>query len=143
MFSKSCKYAIRAVLYLALNSDEGKKIGVEEIAKNIEVPRHFLAKTLQQLTKKNLISSTKGPFGGFYLNEYNKSINLYSVIEVIDGDEELKSCVIGLKECTNVKPCPYHHIVQGMRSKLVKTLKTETIIETAQRVKKSKNTIII
>ena len=143
MFSKSCKYAIRAVLYLALNTDEGKKIGVEEIAKNIEVPRHFLAKTLQQFTKKNLISSTKGPFGGFYLTEKNKSTNLYSVIEVIDGVEELKSCVIGLKECTNAKPCPYHHIVQGMRSKLVKVLKTETIIETAQRVKKNKNTIVI
>ena len=136
MFSKSCKYAIRAVLYLALNSDEDKKIGVEEIAKQIDVPRHFLAKTLQLLTKRNIISSTKGPNGGFYLDDENRQSNLYEVIEIVDGNDSFISCVLGVKECSNTNPCPYHHLVIASRTKLEKTLKNETIEQTAKKIKK-------
>ena len=136
MFSKSCKYAIRAVLFLALNSDENKKIGVEEIAKQIDVPRHFLAKTLQLLTKRNIISSVKGPNGGFYLNDENRQSNLYEVIEIVDGNDAFTSCVLGVKECSNTNPCPYHHLVKATRTKLERTLKNETIEQTAKKVKK-------
>ena len=141
MFSKSCKYAIRAVLYLALNSDENKKIGVEEIAKQIEVPRHFLAKTLQILSKQKVISSIKGPNGGFYLSKQNKKNNLYKVIELIDGDEAFVSCVIGIHACSNKNPCPYHHLVKDMRVKMKNTFKKETLEQTALRVKKNNYTI--
>ena len=71
MFSKSCKYGIRAVLYLAVHSTNEKRLGVTEIASELDVPKHFLAKILQQLAKENLISSTKGPTGGFFLNAKN------------------------------------------------------------------------
>lgn len=141
MFSKSCKYAIRAVLYLALNSDENKKIGVEEIAKQIDVPRHFLAKTLQLLTKRNIISSAKGPNGGFYLNEKNRKSNLYEVIEIVDGNDAFISCVLGVKECSNSNPCPYHHLVIASRNKLERTLKNETIEQTAKKIKKNNYSI--
>ena len=141
MFSKSCKYAIRAVLYLALNSDENKKIGVEEIAKQIDVPRHFLAKTLQLLTKRNIISSIKGPNGGFYLNKKNRKSNLYEVIEIVDGNDAFISCVLGVKECSNSNPCPYHHLVIANRNKLERTLKNETIEQTAKKIKKNNYSI--
>ena len=69
MFSQACKYAIRAVLYLAVHASEGKKVGVKDIAAALDVPKYFLAKILQQLSRNNLISSTKGPSGGFFLSE--------------------------------------------------------------------------
>ena len=67
MLSKACQYAIRAALYLAIHSSETQKVGVKEMASSLEIPQHFLGKTLQQLARYHLISSVKGPNGGLYL----------------------------------------------------------------------------
>lgn len=65
MFSKACTYAIRAALYLAVHAGPQARLGVKEIAEALDVPKHFLAKILQQLVRNNLVSSVKGPSGGF------------------------------------------------------------------------------
>ena len=67
MFSKTCEYAIRAVLFIAQKSADGTKIGIREIAKGIDSPEHFIAKILQDLSRKGMVQSQKGPAGGFYL----------------------------------------------------------------------------
>ena len=134
MFSKSCKYAIRAVLYLATKSDESNKIGAEELASELEVPMHFLAKILQQLSRTRLISSTKGRNGGFYLSDENKSSTLLGVIESFEGPGTFTDCVLGLKQCSNINPCPYHDTVQKYRSTFFLQLQNESIKETAERI---------
>ena len=65
MLSNACQYAIRSILYLSMHSNESHKVGVKVIADELETPQPFLAKLLQQLAKKNLVSSIKGPHGGF------------------------------------------------------------------------------
>ena len=136
MFSKSSKYAIRAVLFLAINSDEDRKIGVDELANKLVVPKHFLAKILQQLTKNKLISSTKGRHGGFYLNQENRSQNLISIIQSFDGKGVFTDCILGLDQCSNENPCPYHDSVQKFRGKFYHQLQKETLEQTAKRVNK-------
>jgi Rrf2 family iron-sulfur cluster assembly transcriptional regulator len=71
MLSSATKYTIRAVLYLATYTDISNKIGVKQIAEDLEIPQPFLAKLLQQLSRSKLVSSSKGPSGGFYLSEHN------------------------------------------------------------------------
>ena len=134
MFSKSCKYAIRAVLYLAVNSDEDHKMGVEELARLLAVPKHFLAKVLQQLTKNRIVSSLKGKHGGFYLSTENKSSNLLAVIESFDGPGVFTDCVLGLDNCSNENPCPYHDAIQKYRHSFYTQLQNETIEVTAKRI---------
>ena len=65
MLSNTCKYAIRAVIYLAVNDEDGKKIGIKQISKDLDIPTPFLGKILQSLAKQKLLKSTKGPHGGF------------------------------------------------------------------------------
>ena len=134
MFSKSCKYGIRAVLYLAVNSSSKNKLGVAEIADNLEVPKHFLAKILQQLAKENLISSIKGPSGGFYLSERNRVSNLKDIIEVLDGKQIFHDCILGLKECSSERPCPLHFQAFGIREGLNYQLEYQTIDEIAEKI---------
>jgi len=134
MFSKSCKYAIRSVLFLAVNTNEDKKMGVEELATELEVPKHFLAKVLQQLTKHRMISSAKGRNGGFYLSEQNKSASLLTVIESFDGPGIFTDCVLGLDNCSNENPCPYHDSVQQYRTAFYFQLQNETIEASAKRI---------
>ena len=55
MLSNSSKYAINAVLYLAINSSVDRKKGVKEISEVLHIPTAFLAKLLQILAKKKAI----------------------------------------------------------------------------------------
>ncbi len=134
MFSKTCKYAIRAILYLAIHTDEGHKLGVEDIANGLKVPKHFLAKILQRLTRNNLASSSKGRNGGFYLSKENKMASLLPVIESIDGPETFTSCILGLPNCSGENRCSFHFQAVNYRDAMLWILQKESIGETAKRI---------
>src|SRR3974390_1270997 len=63
IYSRSAEYAIRAFVHLA-QVQEGKYAMVKNIAEQEDIPAHFLAKILQQLARKGLLRSSKGPTGG-------------------------------------------------------------------------------
>ena len=124
MFTKSCQYAIRAVIYLTEHQTEAKNTGVKEIADALQVPQQFLAKILQQLSRHNLISSVKGPNGGFYLSEANANVSLLDIVECMDGKNVLSACILGMPRCSSEHPCPLHHHFYGCREGLKSTLAT-------------------
>ena len=122
MFSKSCEYGVRAVIFIAKESTEGRKTGIKEIARQIDSPEAFTAKILQLLSKRKIITSVKGPSGGFYIPEESLSqIKLVEIISAIDGDDVFKNCALGLGECTgntSPSPCPLHHEFNRIREDL-------------------------
>lgn len=127
MLSNSSKYALKAVLYLALHTDENNKMMVRHISERINVPRAYIAKLLQELSKRKIISSTRGPKGGFYLTSSNKNQAIMQIIEVIDGKKRMESCVLGLEDCNELKPCPIHSLISPSRSKMIELLESKTI----------------
>lgn len=135
MFSNSSKYAIKAVLYLALHSSEEKKIMVKDIASPINVPQPYIAKLLQELSRQNVISSTRGPKGGFYLSEEDKKQPLKKIVNVIDGESRLTSCLLSLENCNEEKPCPLHKLAAPLRTQLLDNLENKTICDLARDVK--------
>lgn len=136
MLSSSSKYAVNAVLYLAVNASEEKKIRAKEIAEAIHIPSPFLAKILQSLSRAGLISSTKGPRGGFYVTPEAQERHLIEVVKEIDGVGRLEDCVLGLKKCSSEKPCPVHFSVQPFKKKFLAELETNSISVFAEKVKK-------
>jgi len=137
MLSNACKYAIRSVLYLAIKTDEGHKVGVKKIADDLESPQPFLAKLLQQLNKGNLVSSTKGPNGGFYLSKKDKENAVWDIIKNIDGTSKFDDCFLGLSECSDDNPCPVHFIVSPFKQKLLNNFKDKTITQYVAEIKQS------
>ncbi|MCB9272416.1 MAG: Rrf2 family transcriptional regulator [Lewinellaceae bacterium] len=136
MFSKACKYAIRAALYLAVHAESGQKLGVKDIATALDVPQHFLAKILQQLSRNHLISSAKGPSGGFFLDEQNMEVTLRQIVECIDGPDMFTSCILGLPVCSSENPCPLHVQAFAYREGLNYQLKHQAIGELAGKILK-------
>jgi Rrf2 family iron-sulfur cluster assembly transcriptional regulator len=116
MFSKTCEYAIRAMIFVAHKSKNGDKIGIKEIAKSIDSPEHFIAKILQDLGKKGLIQSLKGPNGGFYFEDELLCHSIADIVKAIDGDKLFTGCGLGLKECSPIKPCPIHNEFEKVRN---------------------------
>ena len=143
MLSNSCKYAIRAILYLAYNSSESRKIGSKIIAENISIPAPFLAKIFQKLSKENIIRSSKGPHGGFYLTEKELSKTLFDVVKCIDGLSIFENCFLGLPKCSDENPCAIHNIVSPCKKHLRQELSGKSIAEIAEETKKGKSFIFL
>lgn len=127
MLSNSSKYALKGVLYLALTSSKDQKIMAKDLASLINVPPAYIAKLLQDLARKNLIHSEKGPHGGFYLTEGNKKESIIKFIYAIDGEDKLNNCLMGLNHCNKDNPCPLHHIASPMRDELLLNLKKKNL----------------
>lgn len=141
MLNKECKYAIRGVIYLAMNSTKTNKLGSKEVGENIKVPLPFLAKIFQHLSKENLISSAKGPHGGFYLTEKQLSGNLLSIIACIDGLGSFKTCFLGLSSCSDDNPCAIHHLNAEFKERMLSELKKRSIAEFAEDTLAGKSSI--
>ncbi|MGN7515802.1 MAG: RrF2 family transcriptional regulator [Allomuricauda sp.] len=132
MFSKACEYGIRAAVYVTLQSLEGRRVGVNEIAEEIDSPIAFTAKTLQQLTKNSIIHSVKGPNGGFEIaHEDMDSAKLSMIVKAIDGDKIYTGCGLGLKECNAQKPCPLHDRFLDIRNNLRTMLESTSLFDLA------------
>jgi len=132
MFSRACEYAIRAALYISIKSIDGSKLGIKEIAKEIDSPEPFTAKILQTLSREGIISSAKGPNGGFYLDPKAKPIPLSQIVEAIDGGSILHSCALGLKECSDVFPCPIHADIKPFKERLRQVMNKKTLQQLAK-----------
>ena len=121
MFSKACQYAIKVMIFIAANQQEGKRTGLREIIDSLESPEAFTAKILQQLVRGGLLESYRGPTGGFVLSK-NKKIRIYDVVATIDGKQLMEDCVLGLSDCSSENPCPVHDKFLGIRQHLTQTL---------------------
>lgn len=135
MFSKTCEYGIRAVIYICANGTLDNKTGIADISSNIEAPMHFTAKILQPLVHHHLISSKKGLNGGFYMDADQKQRLLIEVVRAIDGDSLFSGCGLGLKTCSDVEPCPFHEKYKVMRTSLRNMMEETTINEMATNLK--------
>ncbi|WP_346238857.1 RrF2 family transcriptional regulator [Niabella insulamsoli] len=127
MFSKATEYGIKAMMYIAVKTRNGERVGVKEIAKNIDAPVHFTAKILQELCRKNLLHSAKGPNGGFYLDSADLKTPLGKIVKTLDGDRFYNTCVLGLKACSHKNPCPVHHEFKVIKEKIIDMLEKNTI----------------
>ena len=143
MLSKSSTYAIRAVLYLSLHSNETKKFSPKSIAQAIDVPAPFLAKTLQILTRRGLISSVKGRNGGFYLTKKDRENTLMSIVDSIDGLSKFSECMLGLPVCGDDNPCPIHHAVSPVKKQLIEQLTLRTIEDFTEKVRNGETHIFL
>lgn len=132
MLSKACKYGIRAALYLASAARNDKRIGVHELAGKLKVPEAFLAKILQQLAREGIVSSVKGPHGGFYMTPGNLDQPLLRVIEVIDGKHLFSECIMGLSQCSSKSPCVLHGEMAKFKLGLYNVAGYQTIGELAE-----------
>lgn len=129
MFSKTCEYAIRAIIYIYNKSTICEcKVGIKEIATEIQSPEHFTAKILQILSRQEIVSSTKGPNGGFYMSNRQGQLNLLEIVKAVDGPHIFRGCVLGLSQCDETKPCPIHAQYKPIRDKM-KLMLTSTTVE--------------
>ena len=120
MLSNTCKYALRALIYLGKYSEENGRIGIKKISEDLQLSSPFLGKILQNLVKQKLLVSTKGPNGGFALGKKAGNITLWDIVTKVDGEEFFTNCLITLEPCKTHDPskplCPIHSQYDQLRT---------------------------
>lgn len=136
MFSKACEYGIRASIFIASKSIKGTRVGLKDIAKEINSPEAFTAKIMQILSRNGIVHSAKGVGGGFEIpKEILHSITLSQLVNAIDGDSIYKGCGLGFHLCSEIHPCPVHHKFKAIREELRVMLENTSLLELAMGVK--------
>ncbi len=134
MLSNTSRYAIRALIYIAIHADGKKKLGIKKIAEDLDIPSPFLGKILQTLTRQKLLLSTKGPNGGFGLSETTLDTNLMTIVKNFDSDDLFNRCVITDKNCPDNKgaTCALHNHYEEIRQSIKRMFSEHTIGSLAQ-----------
>jgi len=140
IYSRSVEYAIRAFVHLS-QVPEGKYAMVKNIAEQEDIPAHFLAKILQQLARKGLLRSSKGPTGGFILRRHADQISLMNIAEALDGLNDYEKCASGLSECNDDQPCGMHDSWKALRSRIIDYLEHTSIAAIAVALEEKRRAI--
>ena len=128
MFSKACEYGIRATIYIAEQSLLDRKVSLKEVAESIESPIAYTSKILQKLSRNKIITSEKGPSGGFSIEKKElDNLKLSTIVFTIDGDNIYHGCGLGLKKCNEKMPCSVHNQFKIIRGELKKMLENTTL----------------
>jgi Rrf2 family transcriptional regulator, iron-sulfur cluster assembly transcription factor len=147
IFSNPSEYAIRALSELVLMSKDAPVGGprragfvmLDKLTEQANLPREFLAKIFRQLVEGGILTSAKGPGGGFSLAKPAADISLLNIIEIVDGGSQIDGCVVGLARCNDQMSCPQHDLFKPIRQRLRAYLSTTTLADTAASLQEKKS----
>lgn len=115
------RYAIMAMLYLAKEEKSEKPISLLAISEKQGISLSYLEQLFARLRKENLVSSYKGPGGGYILNRAAENISVKDIIDAVDENIDLRRCG-GLKDCLPNKPCIGHYLWSNISDKMYEQL---------------------
>ena len=136
IYSKTCEYAIRALTYLATKEQDTYTM-VVEVNGQTGVPGPYIAKVFQNLVRKGILKSQRGPSGGFSFKKRPEDVSLLEIVEAIDDFSLVTNeCVMGLNQCEATNACPLHHIWKDAKAKIVDELENSSLVHVTKKVGK-------
>ncbi|MFT3881939.1 MAG: Rrf2 family transcriptional regulator [Gemmatales bacterium] len=94
MISQSVEYALRAVVHLSQFAPEART--TEEIAEHTKVPRAYLSKVLQCLSREKVVLTQRGIGGGISLVKKPHELTMLEVINAVEPMNRIKRCPLGI-----------------------------------------------
>lgn len=95
--SDAASLAMHAMVLLAVNPD--KEVSTRRIASQLNASEAHLSKVLQRLAKAGLVTSMRGPKGGFALQRQPHEVRLLDVYEAIEGSLVPNHCLLRARIC--------------------------------------------
>ncbi len=111
---------------MVLIARAGEGMNVQTIADKTGSSRHHIAKVMQRLVKDNLLTSTRGPSGGFILKKDPDEINLLQIYECIEGEIEVSDCPLDHEICAFEK-CLMNNLTQTMTKQVIEYLESRSL----------------
>lgn len=126
MFSSTAEYALRAIVYLATN--QSGRWSSQAIAEATKVPPKYISKVLKDLVEARLVTSRRGPHGGFVLAREPERISVLDVVNAVDPIRRIETCPLGIP--THGKNlCRLHRKLDDTIALVEETLRSTSITE--------------
>ena len=125
LITRNTDYAVRALCCIAEKKEE--VISTDRFVKSLEMPRPFLRKILQTLTKEGLLNSSKGKNGGFSLAVSPEKITLIEVMKIFQGSIRLSEHKFKKSDCPHIKDCLLKKKIDEIEKEVIAKLKAITI----------------
>jgi Rrf2 family protein len=117
-----------AIHYIAIHGDDGA-VSAKRIAEEFSIPQERLAKILQRLAKKRLITSQNGPKGGYVLTRAAREVTVGQVVRALEGPVRIVSCMVEKDDCPQFSRCNLRRPVQKIQASISSLLDTMTLEE--------------
>jgi Rrf2 family transcriptional regulator, iron-sulfur cluster assembly transcription factor len=126
------KYAVIAMVDLA-SHQQNTPHKLEEIAQNQEIPASYLEQIFALLRKSDIISSHRGPGGGYSLNKTPKEIKILDIISAVEEPLNMTRC-LGEESCIkkNNKKCQTHDLWKGLSDNIKEYFSSKTLNDYVQ-----------
>ena len=137
ILSKTTEYALSVLGYMATRNEE--MYAAETLHRELNIPRQYLRRLLTDLSKKGFINSTRGRNGGFVFARDLATINFTQVIDAMEGEDAMNTCLLGFTACIADKPCAMHENWMEARTKMKETLTNTSLADLREKyLKESK-----
>lgn len=125
------RYAVTAMLDLTLHN-EGGPISLADIAGRQQISLSYLEQLFSKLRKNELVSSVRGPGGGYQLNKGSDEIFISDIILAVDEPVDATSCG-GNNNCQDGAICLTHHLWTDLNREIHAFLDNISLASLAQR----------
>lgn len=140
IFSKSCQYAVQAMVYLA-SQPPGHYVLARCMADDLAIPRAYLAKLLNRLAQAGMVHSVRGRLGGFRLAKQASQIGLLEIVMQVEGSELKQDCLLGLKKCSDETACAMHKRWRPIKEQIFRILEEHNLAKLAQAINSGKGNL--
>ena len=128
-FTKRADYGLMAIHYIAVHDEVGT-VSAKRIAEEFAIPPELLAKILQRLAKRRLITSQNGPKGGYVLARPPSEISIGQVVRALEGPINIVSC-FDHAGCPQEERCNLRRPVQKIQAAISQMLDSMSLAELA------------
>ena len=126
MFSQTVEYALRAVVHLAAEAPAPRT--TDQIAEATRVPKAYLSKVLQGLSRAGVVHSQRGLGGGMTLVKAPAELTMLEVINAVEPIRRIRTCPLGL-EAHGVRLCPLHRRLDEAMAMVEDAFRRTTLAE--------------
>ena len=121
-------YAIQGLAFLA-QQPSGGAVALADIAAAQKLPRSFLAKIFQKLTRHGVLAAGRGRASGYVLTRSPDSITIREILVAVEGPRALQRCLLWTGLCGGENPCPLHFRLGRFRPALESLVDAITLAE--------------
>lgn len=130
--STRCRYAVRALLDLALHSN-GDLILLKDIAKRQQISVKYLESIFAALRKAGIIKGIRGAKGGYHLLKTPAEITIYDIVYTMQGFIAPVGCIDDACTCNRTEECVTRTIWDDLTQNISTTLKSYTLADLVER----------
>ena len=126
------RYGLRIMTDLAVNGNEGL-VSLKDIAAREHLSEKYLEQIINQLSKHNLVKSTRGAKGGYHLTRSPDEITVEDILKATEGSLAPVACAEDNGKCENYCDCVTSFIWTKIYEATIQVVSNITLSDLAQR----------